>query len=137
MRKKLVVKYFAGSVPSRPTVEEVNASWTKLGIGSATLQALLAEHNQTLLFNHSDSTVRAKLLKRGGQFFPQDLHCVLRKKYWPWRAPSFPTPDPYPSPASMVMERVRRMTSGVPFLAEAEPLVGHATGKDQERKRRN
>jgi secreted Zn-dependent insulinase-like peptidase len=74
LRQKVAIKYFAGSVPDRPTPQEVEASWTKLGVTDDVMPMLLDEHNATVLFGKADSSVRAQLLKQGS-YFPQELHC--------------------------------------------------------------
>jgi len=78
MRSKIVVKYFAGIVPTRPTVADAAAIWSKQGVPDSALSLLRREYEKTNVLHHVDSKVRQQLVKEGG-YFPRDLHCGLDK----------------------------------------------------------
>lgn len=78
MRSKIVVKYFAGRVPPKPTEADAAAIWTKQGVPDSALALLRREYQKTDVLDHVDSEVRQRLVKEGG-YFPSDLHCGLDK----------------------------------------------------------
>jgi len=78
IRRKIAVKYFAGSVPTRPSEDEAAAAWSKEGVDDAAVSLLRREYRKTSVFDHVDSKVREQLAKEGG-FFPQELKCELEK----------------------------------------------------------
>jgi hypothetical protein len=75
-RSKIAVKYFAGSIPARPSEEAAAIEWAKQGVSGSALSLLHREFHKTGVFDHVDSKVREQLVKEGGHF-PQDLHCDL------------------------------------------------------------
>lgn len=78
-RKKLVVKYFAEKIPTRPSDSEAKALWTSRGVPESSIHLLQREHSAATLVDKSDSATRAKLRAAGGQF-AEDVHCTLDGK---------------------------------------------------------
>jgi len=76
IRMKLAVKYFAGSVPPRPTLESAASTWAEQGVTDSALSLLRREYHKTKVLDHADSKIREELVKEGG-YFPRDLHCDL------------------------------------------------------------
>mmetsp|Transcript_41343 Transcript_41343/g.75529 ORF Transcript_41343/g.75529 Transcript_41343/m.75529 type:complete len:1166 (+) Transcript_41343:54-3551(+) len=74
VRKKIVVKLFAGKVPPRLTDSKIAAKWTKQGFSKSTINLLQRERNRTTVLDRADSQVREQLVKKGG-YFPTDLKC--------------------------------------------------------------
>jgi len=84
IRKKMAVKYFAESVPPRPTIGEVHMLWAKHKVpeqlsNRSIFSMLEQEYKEAAVLDKADSIERKKLAKAGG-FFPQDLHCELQQK---------------------------------------------------------
>jgi len=77
VRRKVTVKYFAGEVPPRPSLEDAKKSWKSEGLFSNATDLLLREREKTLILDHVDSKVRADVAKEGG-YFPQDIICSLQ-----------------------------------------------------------
>lgn len=77
-RSKMVVKYFANSVPSRPTLANATSTWKKQGVAESSLSLLAREYEQTQIFDRADSKTRQQLVKEGG-YFPLDMNCDLAK----------------------------------------------------------
>eukprot|EP00928_Gymnodinium_smaydae_P036170 TRINITY_DN25319_c0_g2_i1.p1 TRINITY_DN25319_c0_g2~~TRINITY_DN25319_c0_g2_i1.p1 ORF type:complete len:850 (-),score=146.59 TRINITY_DN25319_c0_g2_i1:181-2730(-) len=76
IRQKLVMKYFAGKVPPRPTKQEAQQLWTNHSVPKEKFDLLNKEFDQTLILDHADSKVRAQLLE-GGSYYPRDVICEL------------------------------------------------------------
>eukprot|EP00747_Dinoflagellata_sp_TGD_P108546 gnl/TRDRNA2_/TRDRNA2_170449_c0_seq1.p1 gnl/TRDRNA2_/TRDRNA2_170449_c0~~gnl/TRDRNA2_/TRDRNA2_170449_c0_seq1.p1 ORF type:complete len:255 (-),score=64.27 gnl/TRDRNA2_/TRDRNA2_170449_c0_seq1:23-787(-) len=76
-RKKLVVKYFAGSVPTRPTEKELEDAWKKVGMSETTMKLLSREYKETVLIHKADSAARAKIAKKGG-YFSREIRCTAK-----------------------------------------------------------
>mmetsp|Transcript_59031 Transcript_59031/g.104910 ORF Transcript_59031/g.104910 Transcript_59031/m.104910 type:complete len:1231 (+) Transcript_59031:42-3734(+) len=77
-RNKISVKYFAvnnSGIPSRPSLEEAKASWSKQGVASDAMELLSTEWENTKVLDRANSEVRAELAKDGG-YFPGDLLCT-------------------------------------------------------------
>jgi len=75
IRRKLVVKYFAGDeLPARPTEAAAVAAWEKQGLSTEHVQLLQREYKQALVVDGATSAVREQLL-RNSTYFPADLHC--------------------------------------------------------------
>jgi len=74
VRKKVMVKYFAGEVPPRPRDQDARTSLEQMGLQPANVELLLRERGQTRVFDRADSTVRKQLVDAGG-FYPEDLNC--------------------------------------------------------------
>jgi len=75
-RDRSVVKYFAGSVPARPSLEASKAVWKQRGINDAALQQLAKDHGATVVVDRADSSARAELAKLGG-YYPRHIECRL------------------------------------------------------------
>mmetsp|Transcript_32724 Transcript_32724/g.74806 ORF Transcript_32724/g.74806 Transcript_32724/m.74806 type:complete len:1203 (+) Transcript_32724:2-3610(+) len=75
VRKKVVVKYFAGSVPTRPTAIEVQERLAKEGIAEEQIALVLDEYRRTLVFDDANSTSRRQLVEEFG-IMPEDLRCT-------------------------------------------------------------
>merc|ERR1719253_1313472 len=58
IRNKISVKYFAGSVPPRPTEEAAAAKWKEQGVEDSAVSLLRREYQKTKVFDKADSTVR-------------------------------------------------------------------------------
>jgi secreted Zn-dependent insulinase-like peptidase len=76
LRSKIVVKYFAGNVPPRPSEAEAASTWKKQGVAESAVALLRREYQQTTVFDRVDSETRKKLAKAGG-FYPKDMNCHL------------------------------------------------------------
>lgn len=74
VRKRMVVKYFAGNIPEPPSKEEALESWRKQGLSQIASERLWREREAGLVFGHADSAARAELVRKGG-YFPQVLDC--------------------------------------------------------------
>ncbi|CAK0814173.1 unnamed protein product [Prorocentrum cordatum] len=79
IRKKVVAKYFAKTVPPLPQASEAAAMWTKQGVPEAHQAMLQAELAKTLVVDRADSQTREQVLKTGG-YFPTDLKCSRAAK---------------------------------------------------------
>eukprot|EP00747_Dinoflagellata_sp_TGD_P162306 gnl/TRDRNA2_/TRDRNA2_179760_c0_seq1.p1 gnl/TRDRNA2_/TRDRNA2_179760_c0~~gnl/TRDRNA2_/TRDRNA2_179760_c0_seq1.p1 ORF type:complete len:1195 (+),score=248.56 gnl/TRDRNA2_/TRDRNA2_179760_c0_seq1:68-3652(+) len=76
-RHKLVVKYFAGDVPKRPSMAETEKHLQKYNVSRNAIAMMRKEHKKTLVFDKADSTVRAQIAKAGG-YYPQKLICTRK-----------------------------------------------------------
>jgi len=75
-RKKIVVKYFADTVPARPSISETKALWTREGVPTTSFELLQREYAATQMLEKADAATRAKLRQKGG-LYSQELHCTL------------------------------------------------------------
>jgi len=88
MRNKMAVKYFADSIPPRPSEEEAAAIWSEQGVADQSAVSLLRrEYQETKIYDHVDSKVRDQIFREGG-YYPQDLNCELEKASLPAKTPS-------------------------------------------------
>jgi insulysin len=77
-RQKVVVKYFAGEVPARPTIAEAKAAWAEQGVPAHSQPLLQREYDVAMLVDSADSATRAKMLA-SGDHYPTDMHCKLEE----------------------------------------------------------
>jgi len=76
VRKKVVVKYFADSVPERLTSEEVQTRLANEGVSNESIALISAEYNRTVMLDESSSSSRGRLVEAFG-YLPEDLRCKL------------------------------------------------------------
>jgi len=75
MRKKVVVKYFAGEVvPPRPHPNEFATGLLKAGFDMEIRERLSTEYAGTQVLDAANSTARINIAKQGG-YYPTLLHC--------------------------------------------------------------
>jgi secreted Zn-dependent insulinase-like peptidase len=74
-RTKLVVKHFAGSVPTRPSLIEAQAIWKDAEIPATYVKRLTKEYETSKVYDKADSSTRADILKNGGTLYPPDVNC--------------------------------------------------------------
>jgi secreted Zn-dependent insulinase-like peptidase len=75
VRRKVSIKYFAGSVPPRPSLEEARKIWVTQGVPQSAFQQLEQEHKAAIVLDKADSSARQKLADLGG-YYPPDLWCT-------------------------------------------------------------
>jgi len=77
MRRKVVVKYFAGEVVNETAPDEAKEIWEKGGVPKDVLPLLERERVGKTVHYSVDSHMRSQLVDEGG-YFPTDEHCKLR-----------------------------------------------------------
>lgn len=79
-RQKVAVKYFAGQVPERPSLQDAQRTWQARGLSAGAVQHLEQEYRVAQILNRADSEARRSLAQTGG-YFPQALECELREDF--------------------------------------------------------
>jgi secreted Zn-dependent insulinase-like peptidase len=79
VRKKVVVKYFSGKVPPRPSADDTTKAFSEAGLPSELVQT---EYKSALLFDKAESSTRLQILVdsetragKGKGYFSEDLGC--------------------------------------------------------------
>jgi len=76
LRNRVVVKYFPGEIPARPSLQHSSAMWEKAGVGSSHAVLLASEYTNTTTHEKANSTLRAMLAGEGG-YYTTEVHCTM------------------------------------------------------------